>query len=47
MENETENDVVKNVEYESIVPLDDFLAAGIHIGTQQKTKDIHANWQTK
>jgi len=40
MENETENDIVKNVEYESIVPLDDFLAAGIHIGTQQKTKDM-------
>jgi small subunit ribosomal protein S2 len=40
MDNEAQSDIVKNVEYESIVPLDDFLAAGIHIGTQQKTKDM-------
>ncbi|MCK4651806.1 MAG: 30S ribosomal protein S2, partial [Methanosarcinales archaeon] len=26
--------------YESIIPLDEYLAAGIHIGTQQKTGDM-------
>lgn len=33
-------EVIKDAGYESIVPLDEFLAAGIHIGTQQKTKDM-------
>lgn len=37
---EIESDVIKDIGYESIIPLDEFLAAGIHIGTQQKTKDM-------
>jgi small subunit ribosomal protein S2 len=37
---EAESDVVKDIGYNSIIPLDEFLAAGIHIGTQQKTKDM-------
>ncbi|MCL7414758.1 MAG: 30S ribosomal protein S2 [ANME-2 cluster archaeon] len=37
MESESE---IKDAGYESIIPLDEFLAAGIHIGTQQKTKDM-------
>jgi small subunit ribosomal protein S2 len=37
---EAESDVVKDMGYNSIIPLDEFLAAGIHIGTQQKTKDM-------
>ena len=37
---EVESDVVKDIGYNSIIPLDEFLAAGIHIGTQQKTKDM-------
>lgn len=35
-----DTEVIKDTGYESIVPLDEFLAAGIHIGTQQKTKDM-------
>src|SRR5674536_167528 len=27
-------------EYESIIPVDENLAAGVHIGTQQKTEDM-------
>ena len=27
-------------EYQPLVPADDYLAAGVHIGTQQKTKDM-------
>ena len=27
-------------EYESIIPVDEYLAAGVHIGTQQKTEDM-------
>ena len=37
---ESDIEVVKDAGYNSIVPLDEFLAAGIHIGTQQKTKDM-------
>ncbi|MCD4842550.1 MAG: 30S ribosomal protein S2 [Methanosarcinales archaeon] len=37
---ESDIEVVKDAAYDSIVPLDEFLAAGIHIGTQQKTKDM-------
>ncbi len=33
-------DVTRNPDYESIIPQDDYLTAGIHIGTQQKTKDM-------
>lgn len=36
---DTESEI-KDAGYESIIPLDEFLAAGIHIGTQQKTKDM-------
>lgn len=27
-------------EYETIIPIDEYLAAGVHIGTQQKTSDM-------
>ena len=27
-------------EYESLIPMDEYLAAGVHIGTQQKTEDM-------
>jgi small subunit ribosomal protein S2 len=27
-------------EYESLIPVDEYLAAGVHIGTQQKTDDM-------
>ena len=27
-------------EYETLIPIDEYLAAGVHIGTQQKTKDM-------
>lgn len=27
-------------EYESLIPIDEYLAAGVHIGTQQKTEDM-------
>jgi small subunit ribosomal protein S2 len=27
-------------DYESLIPMDEYLAAGVHIGTQQKTKDM-------
>jgi len=41
IENESESESeIKDAGYESIIPLDEFLAAGIHIGTQQKTKDM-------
>ncbi|MHC1630803.1 MAG: 30S ribosomal protein S2 [Methanotrichaceae archaeon] len=36
-----EEDVVeKTEEYETLIPIDEYLAAGIHIGTQQKTKSM-------
>ncbi len=35
-----ENNGQNELAYESIVPLDEYLAAGIHIGTQQKTGDM-------
>lgn len=31
---------VKQTSYESIIPQDEYLTAGIHIGTQQKTKEM-------
>jgi len=31
---------VRDINYQSIIPLDVYLAAGIHIGTQQKTKEM-------
>lgn len=36
-----EEDVVEATEeYETLIPIDEYLAAGIHIGTQQKTKSM-------
>ncbi|RZN37740.1 MAG: 30S ribosomal protein S2 [Methanosarcinales archaeon] len=37
---EQNNGQNEEVTYESIIPLDEYLAAGIHIGTQQKTGDM-------
>ncbi|MCX9014642.1 MAG: 30S ribosomal protein S2 [Candidatus Methanoperedens sp.] len=34
------DDVKQDTGYESIIPQDDYLTAGIHIGTQQKTKEM-------
>lgn len=31
---------VKESDYESLIPMEDYLAAGVHIGTQQKTRDM-------
>ncbi|MDL5503824.1 MAG: 30S ribosomal protein S2, partial [Candidatus Methanoperedens sp.] len=33
-------DVKQDTGYESIIPQDEYLTAGIHIGTQQKTKEM-------
>lgn len=33
-------DTKKDSDYESLIPVDEYLAAGVHIGTQQKTKDM-------
>jgi len=30
----------ESTEYESLIPIDEYLAAGVHIGTQQKTEDM-------
>lgn len=30
----------ETTEYESLIPVDEYLAAGVHIGTQQKTEDM-------
>jgi len=27
-------------DYETLIPIDEYLAAGVHIGTQQKTSDM-------
>ena len=37
-----EEDEVMTVagEYETLIPIDEYLAAGVHIGTQQKTNDM-------
>jgi small subunit ribosomal protein S2 len=36
-----EEDVIETAEeYETLIPIDEYLAAGIHIGTQQKTKSM-------
>jgi small subunit ribosomal protein S2 len=32
--------VEDTVEYELLIPVDEYLAAGVHIGTQQKTEDM-------
>ncbi len=33
-------DTKKDLAYESLIPVDEYLTAGVHIGTQQKTKDM-------
>jgi small subunit ribosomal protein S2 len=33
-------DEVIRKDYQPLIPVDDYLAAGVHIGTQQKTKDM-------
>ena len=37
-----EEDEVMTVsgEYETLIPIDEYLAAGVHIGTQAKTNDM-------
>jgi small subunit ribosomal protein S2 len=36
-----EDEVIKvEGEYETLIPIDEYLAAGVHIGTQQKTNDM-------
>ncbi len=42
MENviDLKQDVKQDTGYESIIPQDEYLTAGIHIGTQQKTKEM-------
>jgi len=30
----------ETTEYKSLIPVDEYLAAGVHIGTQQKTEDM-------
>ena len=30
-------------EYETLIPIDEYLAAGVHIGTQQKTNNMISN----
>lgn len=35
-----DNEDSTEIGYESIIPMEDYLAAGAHIGTQQKTKDM-------
>lgn len=34
------NEDVMDAEYESLIPMDEYLASGVHIGTQQKTEDM-------
>ncbi|MEF8854081.1 MAG: 30S ribosomal protein S2 [Haloarculaceae archaeon] len=35
-----DEDVMPDEEADLLIPVDDYLAAGVHIGTQQKTKDM-------
>jgi len=35
-----DNEDLTEIGYESIIPMEEYLAAGAHIGTQQKTKDM-------
>jgi len=37
---ESEEDVMSNTDADLLIPVEDYLAAGVHIGTQQKTKDM-------
>ena len=38
--NSMDNEDSTEIGYESIIPMEEYLAAGAHIGTQQKTKDM-------
>jgi len=40
MDDDVEQDIKPDTNYESIIPQDEYLTAGIHIGTQQKTKEM-------
>lgn len=40
MDIDIKQDVKQDTSYESIIPQEDYLTAGIHIGTQQKTKEM-------
>ncbi len=37
---ETDEDVMPDEEADLLIPVEDYLGAGVHIGTQQKTKDM-------
>jgi small subunit ribosomal protein S2 len=37
---ESEEDVMSDTEADLLIPVEDYLAAGVHIGTQQKTQDM-------
>ncbi|MFB6136344.1 MAG: 30S ribosomal protein S2, partial [Halobacteriaceae archaeon] len=37
---ESEEDVMSDTEADLLIPVEDYLGAGVHIGTQQKTKDM-------
>jgi small subunit ribosomal protein S2 len=37
---ESEEDVMGDADADLLIPVEDYLAAGVHIGTQQKTKDM-------
>ena len=37
---ELDEDVMSDEEADLLIPVDDYLGAGVHIGTQQKTKDM-------
>ncbi|MHC1570490.1 MAG: 30S ribosomal protein S2 [Methermicoccaceae archaeon] len=40
MEADVKETEIKESDYESLIPMEDYLAAGVHIGTQQKTNDM-------
>src|SRR5660398_179079 len=40
LKQDVRQDVKQDTGYESIIPQDEYLTAGIHIGTQQKTKEM-------
>jgi small subunit ribosomal protein S2 len=37
---ESEEDVMSDADADLLIPVEDYLAAGVHIGTQQKTEDM-------
>lgn len=40
MSDKTEVREIRDESYQSLIPMDEYLAAGVHIGTQQKTEDM-------